>query len=57
MEENIYLTAKKLSQYLHISKSTVCRYINTSFFSCHKVGIQSLFSMKEVEAALIKVDI
>lgn len=57
MEENVYLTAKELSLHLHISKTTVYRYVNAGVFICHKVGRRSLFSMKEVEAALIKVNV
>lgn len=57
MEENVYLTASELGVHLHISKSTVYRYVNAGVFTCHKVGRRSLFSMKEVEAALIKVNV
>lgn len=57
MEENVYLTISELSQHLHISKPTVHRYVNAGVFTCHKVGRRSLFNMKEVETALIKVNV
>ena len=57
MNENVYLTASELGQHLHISKTTVYRYVNSGVFTCHKVGRRSLFNLKEVEAALIKVNV
>lgn len=57
MQENVFLTTDELSKHLHISRSTIYRLVNAGVFICHKVGRRSLFSMKEVEAVLIKVNV
>ncbi|PXV61238.1 helix-turn-helix protein [Dysgonomonas alginatilytica] len=50
-------TRAEVCAHLHISYATLHRYVNAGVFICHKMGRRSLFNMKEVEAALIKVNV
>lgn len=56
-KKDTLFTRAELCAHLHISYATLHRYVNTGVFICHKMGRRSLFNLKEVEAALIKVNI
>jgi len=56
-KKDTLFTRAELCAHLHISYATLHRYINTGVFICHKMGRRSLFNLKEVEAALIKVNV
>jgi predicted transcriptional regulator len=51
------LTRADVCAHLHISYATLHRYVNEGIFTCHKMGRRSLFNLKEVETALIKLNV
>ena len=56
-KKEILFTRAEVCEHLHISYATLHRYVNTGIFICHKMGRRSLFNLKEVEDALIKMNV
>lgn len=54
---NTYLTRQEVCELLHISYSTLHRWVNLNILECYKIGRRSLFKAKDVEATLVKLNV
>ena len=52
VEEDRFLSTEELGEYLHVSRSTIFRYMKAGKIHAHKLGRRNLFSLREVVAAL-----
>lgn len=54
---NTYMSRQEVCELLHISYSTLHRWVNLEILACYKIGRRSLFKAKEVEATLVKLNV
>ena len=54
---NTYMSRQEVCELLHISYSTLHRWVNLEILVCYKIGRRSLFKAKEVEATLVKLNV
>lgn len=54
---NTYMSRQEVCELLHISYSTLHRWVNLNILGCYKIGRRSLFKAKEVEATLVKLNV
>lgn len=54
---NTYMSRQEVCELLHISYSTLHRWVNLEILVCYKIGRCSLFKAKEVEATLVKLNV
>ena len=48
-----YLTREETAEMLHISLSTLHRFVNNNYLTMKKVGRKSLFALSDVESLII----